>query len=246
MCRMNPVGGGGANGAARRLFELVARAPTEQAVASAVMDHAESVFASFASGFYVLSDAGPPSQIEVRGLPDVFVETYEREGRDIDPVLAWVAAHHAPSHTAHALPEHEWMRSDLYRRVASRWGTERYMLVPILVDGAMMGTLNFGRRLSSPAYEGTALADASALCAHVSARITALRLVSAGTTRWHRELTGRELDIAEMVGKGLTNAEIAALLRISPNTVKKALKAIFHKLGCARRAELAAMMSTGK
>lgn len=208
------------------------------------MDNAESLFGSHASGFYVLSDAGRPSQIEVRGLPDTFVESYEREGRDIDPVLAWVVAHQASSHTAHALPEHEWMRSELYRRVASRWGTERYLLIPILVDGTMMGTLNFGRRLSRPSYDGMSLAHASALCAHVSARITALRLLSVGMRRWHRELTRRELDIAEMVGKGLTNKEIGALLRISPNTVKKGLKSIFHKLGVARRAELAAMMST--
>ena len=54
-----------------------------------------------------------------------------------------------------------------------------------------------------------------------------------------RELTAKQLDILHAVTRGLTNDEIANMLEISPNSVKKQLKSIFAKLGVATRAEAA-------
>ena len=48
-------------------------------------------------------------------------------------------------------------------------------------------------------------------------------------------LTEREHEILELVGAGLTNAEIAERLWISPGTVKKHLDNIYAKLGVANR-----------
>ncbi len=49
-------------------------------------------------------------------------------------------------------------------------------------------------------------------------------------------LTPRERQVLELLVEGKTNKEIAATLVISPNTVKRHLQAIFHKLGVTTRA----------
>ncbi len=55
-------------------------------------------------------------------------------------------------------------------------------------------------------------------------------------------LTQREIQIAELVACGLTNAEIGRKLWISQNTVKQALKKMFLKLGVASRTEMVAKL----
>ena len=58
-------------------------------------------------------------------------------------------------------------------------------------------------------------------------------------------LTERERQVLELVGKGMTNKEIAEKLVISTNTVKRHLKAIFEKLNIHTRSAAAAK-SVGK
>lgn len=53
-------------------------------------------------------------------------------------------------------------------------------------------------------------------------------------------LTPREQQIAELVAKGLTNAEIGKQLWITQNSVKQALKRMFRKLGVSARTEMVA------
>jgi DNA-binding CsgD family transcriptional regulator len=55
-----------------------------------------------------------------------------------------------------------------------------------------------------------------------------------------RPLTVREFEVARLVANGLTNAEIAAELSLSPRTVSAHLEHILAKLGVSRRAEVAA------
>ena len=56
------------------------------------------------------------------------------------------------------------------------------------------------------------------------------------------KLTDREREIAELAAKGLHNNEIASRLFISENTVKRHLKAAFHKLNIDRRSRLIEML----
>jgi len=56
-------------------------------------------------------------------------------------------------------------------------------------------------------------------------------------------LTRRETDVAELVLRGLRNAEIAALLSTSPNTIRNILVAVFRKADVTNRAELAYVVS---
>ena len=52
-------------------------------------------------------------------------------------------------------------------------------------------------------------------------------------------LTERENDVLRLVCAGLTNAEIAACLHVSRETVKSELKRIFRKIGVSTRAAAA-------
>ena len=57
------------------------------------------------------------------------------------------------------------------------------------------------------------------------------------------ELTPREREITEMLVRGLSTAEIAAMLWLSPYTIRDHTKAVFSKLGVRSRPELTAMLS---
>ena len=56
-----------------------------------------------------------------------------------------------------------------------------------------------------------------------------------------RELTTRQAEILRSVTNGLTNKTIAQQLKISPESVKQHLNAIFQKLGATTRAEAVAI-----
>lgn len=55
-------------------------------------------------------------------------------------------------------------------------------------------------------------------------------------------LTGREREVAQLVGRGRTNREIAGALRLSERTVESHLANAYRKLGISTRAALAALL----
>ena len=59
---------------------------------------------------------------------------------------------------------------------------------------------------------------------------------------WH-PLSSREFEVARLVARGMTNAEIAGELFVSPKTVSAHVEHILAKLGVGRRAEIAAWTS---
>jgi DNA-binding NarL/FixJ family response regulator len=60
----------------------------------------------------------------------------------------------------------------------------------------------------------------------------------AGVRQLTRALTGRELDIVQMIVLGLRNAEIAERLHVSEGTVKSHLHHVYEKLGVKSRMAL--------
>jgi DNA-binding NarL/FixJ family response regulator len=89
---------------------------------------------------------------------------------------------------------------------------------------------------------------AAAAAAKVAAR---LRELGAAVPRGPRRttlanvggLTGREIEIAHLLADGLSNAEIAERLVVSPKTVGHHVSAVLAKLGVRRRAQVAAAIA---
>ena len=48
-------------------------------------------------------------------------------------------------------------------------------------------------------------------------------------------LTSREVEVLGLVAKGLTNAQVAQRLFVSPRTVHRHLNSVYHKLGVSSR-----------
>ncbi|MCM6779064.1 LuxR C-terminal-related transcriptional regulator [Nocardia sp. CDC159] len=73
------------------------------------------------------------------------------------------------------------------------------------------------------------------------AKVAPIRTAAAraddGASGWHT-LTETERSIAELVGAGLTNRQVAKRIYVSPHTVNYHLRAIFRKLGVSSRIEL--------
>jgi DNA-binding CsgD family transcriptional regulator len=99
-------------------------------------------------------------------------------------------------------------------------------------------TVHFARTNDTSALNSQDLMRLSALCAQISAKLAFLRAKQ--ELNQVACLTQRELQIACLVAKSLTNAEIATELWISQNTVKQTLKRIFRKLNVSTRAEMVA------
>ena len=57
------------------------------------------------------------------------------------------------------------------------------------------------------------------------------------TKREDLGITPRELEILELIAKGLSNREIAVRLFVSENTVKTHASRVFDKLGAKRRTQ---------
>jgi DNA-binding NarL/FixJ family response regulator len=106
------------------------------------------------------------------------------------------------------------------------------------------GACGFLLKRSSPALLAEAVRAAHAGDALISPQVT-MRLLRNMTPRDARGaalaegLTDRESQIAQMIGQGRTNAQIAELLFISPGTVKNHTAAIQRKLATSNRVGIA-------
>jgi DNA-binding NarL/FixJ family response regulator len=60
---------------------------------------------------------------------------------------------------------------------------------------------------------------------------------SSSTTSEHPGgLTSREIEVLTLVAEGLTNAQVAKELFLSPRTIQRHLSSIYHKIGVSSRA----------
>ena len=224
-------------------FQAIATAPTEPELRFRFMDRVSEYFGVQRWGVYLLDDQKRLASVDVIGVSDDFVERYERIGRSVDPVLQYVLDNHAPAHEALVLPQGGWKQSELYTRCCSKLDHEHIMTGPIVGRGQMIGTIHFARVGGTPAFSSQDVARLGAVCTHFSACLAELRRPPAvGPNSFVKCLTPREVQIADLVAKGLTNQEIGAELWITQNSVKQALKRMFRKLAVSSRTEMVAKL----
>lgn len=164
---------------------------------------------------------------------------------DYNPVLRYLVQRHAAVHEGVILPNGVW------QTICPRADHGHVMVGPIVTHGQLVGGIAFTRHRDESAFNGDNLADLSALCLHLSTRIAQLRsksvtfeqnAVNVDSSR-KNPLTPREIEIAELVAQGLTNAQIGTKLWITEHSVKQALKRMFRKLEVVSRAQLVARIA---
>ncbi len=211
------------------VFHAIANVRNEQELKLALTETVSTHFGVQRWGIYLIEDHPIKGDVDVQDIPAVCLEG--------NPVGRYVVERHAPAHEELILSPQDW------KHFCSRHDHEHVMTGPIICDGRLVGTLNFARDTGKPAFDSNDLADLSALCIHLSAKLATLRSKpKTFSTSLNSPLTPRELQIAELVAQGLTNAEIAARLWISQNSVKQALKRMFRKLDVSARAEMVARL----
>ena len=167
-----------------------------------------------------------------------------------NPVARYLAERHTPVHEEMVTSPKAWKiicpRSDHWHVLAG----------PIVNRSQLVGTVGCTREKSMPGFDTENLADLSAICLHLSVWSATVKsaqysnsvaLLTVRENRGQRAslitvLTPRELEIAELVAKGKTNAEIGRELWITINSVKQALKRMFRKLEVSSRAEMVAKL----
>ena len=159
-----------------------------------------------------------------------------------NPVVRYLVERHAPVHEALVTSPKVWTI------ICPRPDHWHVMAGPIVSHGQLVGVVGCTRERLMPAFDTQNLADLSAICLHLSIWTATVRsqhqpfkTVSAPEPSYR--LTPRELQIAQLVALGRTNAEIGNELWIQENSVKQALKRMFRKLGVSSRAQMVARLS---
>ncbi len=154
-----------------------------------------------------------------------------------NPVARYLAERHTPVHEEMVTSPKAW------KIICPRPDHWHVMAGPIVNRGQLVGAVGCTREKSMPSFDTEDLADLSAICLHLSVW-SAIVKSSAQYSDSVALLTPRELEIAELVAKGKTNAEIGRELWITINSVKQALKRMFRKLEVSSRAEMVAKLFT--
>lgn len=179
-----------------------------------------------------------------------------------NPVARYLVERHSPVHEALVTSPKVWTM------ICPRPDHWHVMAGPIVNRGQLVGVVGCTREQSMFAFDTQNLADLSAVCLHLSvwaATVRAAKLsrresrsVSVGEACptgigkspqqafKSDRLTPRELQIAELVALGRTNAQIGKEIWITENSVKQALKRMFRKLEVSSRAEMVAQLSATK
>ena len=153
-----------------------------------------------------------------------------------NPVARYLAERHTPVHEAMVTSPKAWSI------ICPRRDHWHVMAGPIVDRGKLVGIVGCTREKSMPAFNTQNLADLSAICLHSSVWAATVR----SQPKHQANLTTRELQIAELIAIGKTNAEIGSELWITENSVKQALKRIFRKLEVSSRAEMVTKVFTTK
>ena len=153
-----------------------------------------------------------------------------------NPIARYLVERHSPVHEGLVVTPKVW---SLICPRPDHW---HVMAGPIVNSGQLVGVVGCTREKSMTSFDMQNLADLSAICLHLSAWI-ATNSLQHQSLRSDR-LTPRELQIAELVALGRTNAQIGIELWITENSVKQALKRMFRKLEVSSRAEMVGQLST--
>ena len=208
------------------LFEAIANSPDEQNLHSQVIPEIGAYFAAKRYRLFILAR-----------LPRQASGLFQRAlSPEHNPVLNYLSERHAPVHEEIVLSASKW------QAICPRFDHGHVLLGPIVVNGALIGGLGVTRARFATAFTERDISDMSGLCLHISTFLVRQEAKLNFEPSKIKLLTSREIEIAQLVAQGLTNAEIGQELWIQENSVKQALKRIFRKLGISSRTGLVSLL----
>ncbi len=218
------------------LFAVIDRVESERDLKTDVIPKVGEYFATTRSGIFFfdqLSQLDPNLQKILKVALSI-----ER-----NPIARYLFERHAPVHEGLVTSPKVW------KMICPRRDHWHVMAGPIVVRGQLVGAVGCTRDRSMPTFDTQNLADLSGVCLHLSVWAATTRFASVTSKPPQQsfsthQLTPRELQIAEMVASGRTNAEIGNELWITENSVKQALKRMFRKLEVSSRAEMVVQLFT--
>ncbi len=213
--------------AIQHLFAAISQAGSEGELRSQVIPQCGEHFTSKRQGLFFFDQFSLRRQFQ--SLERAFSVEH-------NPVVRYLVERHAPVHEGLVTSPKVW------QVICPRPDHWHVMAGPIVSQGQLVGVVGFTRERLMPAFDDQDLADLSGICLHLSAWVATMRPQARVVAQ--QRLTPRELEIAELVAAGRTNAAIGRELWITENSVKQALKRMFRKLEVASRAELVAQIFT--
>lgn len=210
------------------LFQAIAQAQDEMELRHCIIGEVSKYFAAKRCGLFLFDQL--PTNKKFKNIVQ-FATSLEH-----NPVLRYLVEHHAPVHEQLILSSRQW------KSICPRSDHGHVMAGPIVTNGSLVGGLGFTRDRNSPAFDRQNLSDLSAVCLHISTKLAAVRSQHDRSKLNTNCLTPREIQIAQLVAQGQTNAEIGVALWITENSVKQALKRMFRKLEVSSRAQMVALL----
>jgi DNA-binding CsgD family transcriptional regulator len=225
------------------LFEAISQVKDETDLRSFLAPKIGKYFAAQRSGIFFfdqLLGIDAASSLKEHKLQKVFNVALSVEH---NPVVRYIVERHSPVHEGLVTSPKTWVvlcpRPDHWHVMAG----------PIIERGKLVGVVGCTRDRSMSAFSTQNLADLSAICLHLSVWVATVRCTQIVMQKGGQKqtlnthcLTPRELQVAELVALGKTNAEIGSALWITENSVKQALKRMFRKLEVSSRAEMVAKL----
>ena len=210
------------------IFEAIALTETEQEIRQQIMPQIGECFAAKRYQLFLLDRLSA----KVSGLFKLAMSP------DYNPVLRYIMENHAPVHEGILVSQSQW------QSICPRFDHGHVIAGPIVADGKVVGGLGMTRDRFSQEFDRQDIVNLSALCLHLSTHLAKIKSekVKLSSTNT-RLITPREVEIAELVAQGFTNAEIGKNLWITENSVKQALKRIYRKLNVSSRAAMVARLA---
>ena len=172
---------------------------TREEVVRTYLDSVGHVIGAKGLGHYELNEHGAP--VDVRATVDGdMLHEYEEYGRQDDPVLSFVSRHQRPIDSSRVIAPAQWEACGA-RSALGRAGYGHSLEAPIVVSGALFGTINFARPDRAQAFDDEDL---------VSARLVSEQLGLATERALRFEMTGQRSSALEHALDRLPQAVIVS------------------------------------
>lgn len=125
-----------------------------------------------ANAIYLFNPNNPrPIRIAAAGVDVDFLSYYEKKGREIDPLRAWIFENRSPNQSQLLCGLEGWRLHPVYHIVGTA-EIDFAMQCPIISDAEVIGTLNFGRAISEGQFTELDLTAIQILSRFVGLSIT--------------------------------------------------------------------------